>query len=217
MKYKAAIFDMDGTILDTIDDIANSVNYSLKKYGFGERTLEDILSFVGNGIHRTLEKSVPPGTADSVVDILFDCYNEHYKVNCAVNTRPFDGIKEVIEELRKAGVYTAVVSNKEDRDAKVLSDMFFGGLFDCVVGRKKNTRRKPYPDSTLDVLSHLGISTREALYIGDSEVDYETAKNASVDVALVTWGFRKESFLSAFEPNYLVKIPNEILKIMLEG
>ncbi len=216
MKYKVAIFDLDGTILDTLDDLKNSVNYALKKNSLPERSLSEIRSFVGNGIRILIEKSVPYETELKAVDSVFDDFKIHYKHHSADNTKPYDGIIETLKAIKHSGVKLAVVSNKADFAVQTLVDEYFPQLFDYSVGEKDGVRRKPYPDSVLMVLKQFNCQKGEAVYIGDSEVDVETAENVGIDCIAVTWGFRDSEILEKLNPKYIISKPNEIFRIIGE-
>ena len=192
MKYKIVVFDLDGTILNTLEDLADSTNYALSVFDMPERTIEEIRHFVGNGIRKLMERAVP-----------------HYKNHCADKTRPYDGIKELIENIRNAGVYTAVVSNKADYGVQILCKDYFPGLFDYAVGERGGIRRKPYPDSVNEVLRQFDVDRTQAVYVGDSEVDVQTAANAGMDVCMVGWGFRDEEFLKENGAEFVVHSPEE--------
>lgn len=210
MKYQVAIFDMDGTILDTIEDLADTMNYCLRKYHMPERTLDEIRSFVGNGIHNLVEKAVPSGTAESEVEAVFQCFREYYKDHCAIKTKPYEGICKVLSDLKSQGIKTAVVSNKADFAVKMLCEDYFKGLFDISVGDREGQRRKPYPDGVNLVMKFFGVTPAETVYIGDSEVDFQTAKNAGVDVIMVGWGFREEQFLRSIGVKQVIHQPEEL-------
>ncbi len=214
MKYKVAIFDMDGTILNTLEDLADAMNYCLKEHGMQERSLNEIKSFVGNGIRRLVDQAVPNGTDTGSIDEIYASFLQYYKDHCAVKTRPYDGIKEVLKKLKDEGLLTAVVSNKADYAVKKLCNEYFDGLFDCSAGDREGIRRKPYPDSVLLVMEHFKASPKEVVYIGDSEVDYQTAHNAGIDVIMVGWGFREEDYLRSIGAEKIVHKPDEILKEM---
>jgi phosphoglycolate phosphatase len=214
MKYKVAIFDMDGTILNTIEDLADTMNYCLKKYGMPERSLSEIKSFVGNGIRRLIDLAVPKDTLDKVSDDIYASFIQYYKDHCAIKTRPYDGITEVLQKLKENGVLTAVVSNKADYAVRMLCKDYFDGLFDYCIGDKEGTRRKPYPDSVISVMKHFNVSPDEVVYIGDSEVDYQTAVNAGIDLIMVSWGFREETYLQEIGADMIIRQPYEILKFM---
>lgn len=195
MKHKLAIFDMDGTILYTLVDLKNSMNYTLEKFGFLKRTLEEIRLFVGNGIRNLIVRAAPKDTSDKTINEMFEVFNGHYAVHCNDNTKSYDGITELIKRLKKNGIKTAVVSNKADYAVQTLVKKYFNGLFDYAVGEKAGVGKKPCPDSVNEVLRVLDIPKEQAVYIGDSEVDIATAKNAKMDCIAVDWGFRDRSVL----------------------
>ena len=211
MKYKIAIFDMDGTILNTLDDLADSMNHCLRARGLAERSLQEICAFLGNGIHRLVECSVPDGTDAETLEKVYQDFLIYYKDHCAIKTCPYEGIPQVLQSLRRAGVLTAVVSNKADYAVKILCEDYFDGQFDFSVGELEGRRRKPYPDSVDAVMENFRIAKKDAVYIGDSEVDFQTAQNAGVDVIMVGWGFRDEDFLKEQGAKFVIHDPAEIL------
>ncbi len=216
MRYKLAVFDMDGTILNTLEDLADSTNYALKANGLPERTIDEVRRFVGNGIRLLIERAVPTDTDKKLTDKVFDTFKEYYKTHCAVKTRPYDGIKDVLLELRKAGCLTAVVSNKADFAVQDLCKDYFDNLFDFAIGEREGIKKKPAPDSVFEVLSKLNVEKDNAVYIGDSDVDFATSVNAGMDVIMVGWGFRDEEFLREKGAKRVIKQPSEILDIILE-
>jgi phosphoglycolate phosphatase len=195
MKYPLVIFDLDGTILDTLEDLHASANAALRAFSMPERSLSEIRAFVGNGIRKLIELIVPSDTPAETIDSVQQFFSGHYKQHCSDRTRPYDGIAELICELRPLGCKTAVVSNKDDYAVRALCEMHFPGMFDVVVGSREGVRKKPAPDSVNEVLVQLGLNREEAVYIGDSEVDYETANNAGMKLLTVAWGFRDEDQL----------------------
>ncbi|MDD6069966.1 MAG: HAD family hydrolase [Clostridiales bacterium] len=212
--YKLIIFDLDGTILNTLEDLADSTNYALVMNGFSERTIEEVRTFVGNGIGKLIERAVPAGTGAEVANKVLADFTEYYGKHCADKTRPYDGIPELINVLRERGCQTAVVSNKADFAVQELCEQYFPGLFDFVVGERKGIRRKPAPDSVLEVLERLQVEKEEALYIGDSEVDVQTAENAGIRQISVEWGFRTRDVLLSCGAEHIVKTPGEILELV---
>lgn len=214
MKYKLAIFDMDGTILNTLDDLADSMNHCLRAHDLAERSLQEIRMFLGNGIRWLTECSVPDGTDAETLEKVYQSFLEYYRDHCAVKTRAYEGIPQVLQSLRRAGVLTAVVSNKADYAVKILCEDYFDGLLDFSVGEMKGRRRKPYPDSVNAVLEKFRIAKEDAVYIGDSEVDFQTAQNAGLDVIMVGWGFRDEAFLKEQGAKFVVRDPSEILDLI---
>lgn len=207
----AAIFDMDGTILNTLDDLMDSTNFALKNNGLKERSLEEIRFFVGNGIQKLIERAVPQGTSKEVFEKVFADFKSHYKIHCADKTSYYDGIPLVIQTLRKMGVKTAVVSNKADFAVQELVEVYFKGLFDVALGEKTGVSKKPSPDMVNAALSVLGVEKEAAFYIGDSDVDFETAKNSSLDFIGVSWGFRGRKFLENLGAKNIIDSPEELL------
>ena len=195
MRYRLAIFDMDGTILNTLTDIADSVNATLEGMGMPTRTLEEVCRFVGNGIHKLIERAVPPNSSPETVEKTFDAFRVYYMAHCAEKTAPYEGISEMLAHLREAGYLLAVLSNKADAPVKALAERYFTGAFDLVLGQREGVPTKPAPDGVFDVLRTLGVAAADAVYIGDSEVDVATAQNAGLDGIFVTYGFRTEQVL----------------------
>lgn len=195
MQYDAAIFDLDGTLLDTIDDLKNSINHALSVCGYPPRTRAEVLAFVGNGVPRLVELAVPPGTPADRRQAVLDAMNAHYAAHCAELTRPYPGITDVLRTLRAAGMHVAVVSNKPDYGVQELCARYFPGLLDSAVGMREGIRKKPYPDAVEAALAAFGVPPERAVYIGDSEVDVQTAKNAHTALIAVDWGFRTHAQL----------------------
>lgn len=214
MKLDTAIFDLDGTILDTLEDLRDSVNFALGENGLPARSTEEIRSFVGNGIRLLIERSVPQNTERGVVDKCFLDFKAHYKINSANKTKPYDGVPELLKTLKNDGVKLAVVSNKADFAVQALVDKYFPDTFSFVTGERDSIRRKPCPDSVLAAMEYLGSDKNNTVYIGDSEVDVETSKNSSVPCIAVTWGFRDGSALQRLNPEYMVNNPEEITEIL---
>lgn len=213
--YKLAVFDMDGTILDTLEDLKDSTNFALEKCGYPTRSYDEVRRFVGNGIRKLIERAVPEGLTVEQIDRVHEVFTEHYKVHCADKTKAYDGIKPLLEKLRANGVKTAVVSNKADYGVQELCKEYFDGLFDYAIGEREGIRRKPAPDSVNEALRVLGMSKSEAVYIGDSDVDFETAKNAELPCISVLWGFRDEEFLREKGATLFVHDPAEIYDIIM--
>lgn len=216
MKYKLAIFDLDGTILDTLDDLADSLNYALEKSGYPVRDLEEVRRFVGNGIRKLVERGVPSGTSAEAADKVYESFTEHYKVHCADKTKPYENIPELLKKLRENGVKTAVVSNKADYAVQDLCVQYFDGLFDAAAGEREGVRRKPAPDSVNIVLEKLGVNRENAVYIGDSDVDVETARNSGMDCIAADWGFRDRDILVQCGAEIIVSEPMKIAEIVLQ-
>lgn len=214
MKYSACVFDLDGTLLDTLEDLKNSVNYTLKLKGYPQRTAEEVRSFVGNGIPMLIKRAVPEGTAETDFEEALSVFKGHYAIHLNDNTAPYDGICEMLEYLKQNNIKTAVVTNKAHLAANDLIKHFFGDLITVTVGQKDGVPTKPDPASLNSAMSVLNITKDEALFIGDSDVDVLTAHNGGLKCIGVTWGFRsKESLLSA-GADFIADTPKEIIRIL---
>ncbi len=214
MDIKAAIFDLDGTLTDTLEDLCNGVNYALKVFDFPERGIDEVRSFVGNGVRRLICLSVPQGTDDETSEKCLSVFKEYYKEHSCVKTKPYDGVTELLKSLRNRAVRTAVVTNKMQSAAFDIVKLFFGDLVEVTVGQIDGVVQKPQPDGVFLALEKLGIKKENAIYIGDSEVDCLTARNAGIPCVAVTWGFRDENTLKTYNPEHIINSPDEILNII---
>lgn len=214
--YKAVIFDLDGTLLNTLDDLASSVNFALKEFSFPERTTDEVRRFIGNGVIKLMQRATPNGIDKKTFDACFEKFRAHYLAHMTDTTAPFDGIPELLEKLKENSVSTAVVSNKIHSGVVGLCKDFFGGSLTCAFGVENESERKPSPANVFKAFKELGITASEAIYVGDSEVDVQTAKNSGLDCIGVTWGFRERSELEESGAKFIVEKPEEILKIVLE-
>lgn len=214
-KYELVIFDMDGTILYTLDDICDGVNASLSKHGLPVRTKDEIRRHIGNGIRHEIESSVPEGTKESMIDAVFHDFHAWYEIHCNDRTRPYDGIVELLEDLKQAGIHCAVVSNKADYAVKALNEIYFKGLLEAGVGEKDGIARKPAPDEVDEVLRLLDMERNRAVYIGDSEVDIETAANAGMDCIGVSWGYRDRKWLQECGAEVIVDDVSQLRQLLL--
>jgi len=198
-KYDTVIFDMDGTLLDTLDDLTAAVNFVMRKYGYPEHSREAIRTFVGNGVVRLMSCAVPGGKENPLFDEIFREYKRYYESHTMVHTKPYDGVRDLIAGLLADGFRVAVVSNKQDAAVKSLSAECFPEIpFAMGEMESRGIRRKPYPDMVEETIRQLGSVKERCCYIGDSEVDVETAKNTGIDCIAVTWGFRtREELLAA--------------------
>lgn len=212
MKKNTVIFDLDGTLLDTLTDLKNSTNYAMEKLGFPARSQEEVRSFVGNGIGVLVKKAVPEGTSQEDIREAFQLLKSHYAEHCNDFTKPYDGIPELISCLQEKGIKMAIVSNKPDPAVKNLSRIFFAGRIPVAIGEMEaeGVRRKPAPDTVYRALDLLGSSNEESVYVGDSEVDIETSRNAGLDVILCSWGFRDEAFLKSIGAQTIIHHPMEL-------
>lgn len=216
MKYQLAIFDLDGTVLDTLQDLADSLNYALARQNMPLRTLDEVRSFVGNGMGLLIQRGVPAGTAPELQAEVLRCFHAYYKEHCADTTRPYDGILELLHTLRQQGILTAVASNKADYGVQELCSRYFPGCFHLTVGEREGVRKKPSPDAVLEILRTLDIPRESAVYIGDSDVDIDTAKNAGIDCISVDWGFRSREFLLAHGAGQIVSTAEALKKLLTE-
>ncbi len=215
MKYKAALFDMDGTILDTLEDMYNSVNATMRHFSLPEIGIDDTRAYVGNGAARLIERAVPDGTSPTLTVEVLEWYKRYYNDHSSIATAPYAGIPELLAALKEAGVRLAVVSNKPDRTVRELADAFFEGLFVSAVGESPAVRRKPAPDTVNAAVAAMGLEKTDCVYIGDSEVDVATAANAGLDCISVSWGFRSEAQLVEAGAQLIVATPDELSEALL--
>lgn len=215
MRYPIAVFDMDGTILYTLDDLTDALNIGLTACGYPTRTVAEVRTFVGNGKRRLIELAVPAGTSEGHIDRVEAAFTEYYTVHCVDKTRPYEGVNDLLRRLREAGVKTAVVSNKSDPEVQELVSQYFPGLFDVAVGEKPGVPKKPAPDQVDAALAALSASKSDAVYIGDSEVDYQTAVNAALPCISVTWGFRDRDLLLSVGATTFADTPEEVEHLVL--
>ena len=213
MSYQTYIFDLDGTLLDTLGDLAASVNYAMRTHGMPEHTVDEVRCFVGNGVRRLMERAVPEGTAHPVFEAAFATFRRHYMEHSLDTTRPYEGIPEMLCELKRRGKHTAVVSNKFDTATKELCRHFFADTIDVAVGEHEaeGIRKKPAPDTVLQALSQLGVGQEGTVYVGDSDVDILTARNSGLPCISVLWGFRNREFLLAHGAETFISQPSELL------
>ncbi len=190
MRYKAILWDLDGTLLDTLHDLTTAVNTALAGRGYPARTAEEVRAFVGNGARLLIARALPPEADDATVDALLQDFNAYYAAHCREATAPYEGIVPLLTRLQAQGVHAGVVSNKPHYAVVSLAKEYFGDLLELAVGSQDGVPRKPAPDAVRQAMTQLGVTAEETLYIGDSEVDVETARNTGVDGLFVTWGFR---------------------------
>jgi phosphoglycolate phosphatase len=213
-KYNAVIFDMDGTLLDTLEDIAGSVNYALGELDFPTRDISQIRKSVGNGVVRMLELSLPDGTGNPLFNDAVSLFRQHYDKNCRNKTRPYAGIPELLHNLTANNCKLEVISNKYDEAVNELNTFYFSKYITVAIGENENIRRKPAADMLLAALKSLGVTADESVYIGDSEVDIETAANAGIDCVSVTWGFRDRDCLISHGANTMIDSPEELADLL---
>ncbi|MCI6012873.1 MAG: HAD family hydrolase [Firmicutes bacterium] len=216
-EYKAAVFDLDGTLLETLEDLADSTNHALRTFGLPVRTTDEVCRFVGNGIHKLIERAVPEDSSSETVEQVYEEFKRWYAIHCNDKTSAYAGIEEMLHTLRQLGIRTAVVSNKADFAVQTLCKIYFPGLLDAAVGQRDGIRTKPAPDAVHEVLKILDISREDAVYVGDSDVDIETAANAGMDCISVTWGFRSRQFLIEHGACVLADTPRALQEYISSG
>lgn len=214
-KVSSVLFDLDGTLLDTLDDLAAAVNHALCAVGLPRRTRPEVRAFLGNGIRALMRRAVGESCSDEMAGRAFEAFRLHYLAHCMERTRPFDGVPALLGRLRAAGVATAIVSNKADEAVQLLRRRFFDGQIEVAVGESATVRRKPSPDAIFRALELVGCPPAEAVYVGDSEVDLEAARNAGIPCVTVLWGFRDEPFLRQAGATRLVRTPAELARLLL--
>ena len=213
--YQAAIFDLDGTLLDTLDDLTDACNHAMKAFSFAEHTREEVCDFVGNGVGLLIRRALPVGTEEDTIQAVLEEFKRFYAAHNQVKTCPYPGIPEMLEKLCQSGIRCGLVSNKNDPNVKALAQAYFNTMITEVVGEREGIRKKPAPDSVLTILKHWGIPPEKAVYIGDSDVDVETARNVGCDCAAVCWGFRSRESLLAAGAIHLFETPEELTLFLL--
>ena len=221
--YQTAVFDLDGTLLDTLEDLYRATNQALERHGLPTRTRDEVRMFVGNGVETLIRRAVPAQTEEAVIQAVLADFKGIYAEICRDNTAPYPGILKMLTDLRSAGVRTAVVSNKFDAATKQLCAKYFGDLVEVAIGERAGVRKKPAPDTVFEALKELGVTAESrgegrakgAVYIGDSDVDIQTAKNCGMDCISVTWGLRDEGFLVENGATTLVRNPEDLLGVII--
>lgn len=207
--YKAIIFDMDGTVLDTLDELTTSLNHIFQLHHIPPKTAQEVRCCLGYGYEGLIERAASAASA-AQKSILTEEFKSYYSNHCQGNTHPYTGILEVLSTLRKSGYHTAIVSNKGQAAVSSLHEEFFKDLVDFSMGESPAYKKKPAPDMVWEALKRLGCAKENAVYVGDSEVDKQTADNAGLTSVLVSWGFRNRDFLERLHPDYLVDSRNEL-------
>ena len=211
MKYRLIIFDLDGTLLNTIGDLTDSVNFSMRSLHFPEHTEAEVLSFVGNGNRVLMERCLPAGTPEDTINLALGKFHEYYSRHYADKTYAYKGIPELLADLKTAGYLLVVVSNKADYAVQDICRKYFDGIFDFVIGDREGIRRKPASDPVELARETLGVPKAQTVYIGDSEVDIETASNSGIPCLSVDWGFRSHEILVASGAKVIITSPNDVL------
>lgn len=208
--YKTYIFDLDGTLLDTLNDLHASCNYALRTHGMPERSLEEVRQFVGNGVKKLMERAIPNGLENPLFEDTLQTFRQHYLLHNLDTTLPYPGIMEMLQQLKAQGKRIAVVSNKFYAATQDLCKHFFGDTIQVAIGEREDIKKKPAPDTVLEALRQLQVTRQDAVYVGDSEVDVETARNSGIPCISVLWGFRSKSFLLSHGATMFIETPNEL-------
>ena len=213
MKYSTYIFDLDGTLLDTLGDLAASVNYALRTHAMPEHTIDDVRLFVGNGVRKLMERAIPDGGSNPDFEATFATFRQYYMAHSLDTTKPYDGIPETLEALKAKGCHLAVVSNKMMAATQELCRHFFPDTIEVAIGENEaeGIRKKPAPDTVIAALRQLGVGQEGAVYVGDSDVDIESARNSGLPCISVLWGFRDRDFLLQHGAKTLISAPSELL------
>ncbi len=212
MKYETLIFDMDGTLLNTLDDLWASVNYALDKCNYPLRTIDEVRRFVGNGIRLLMERAVPDGITEADFEKAFDLFKSHYSVNNRNKTAPYDGVVELLREAKSRGYKLAIVSNKIDSAVKELREEFFDDVVEVAIGECEGFKNKPEADLVYKAIAELGADRDKCIYIGDTDVDMQTAKNSGMECISVSWGFRVRDELKGYGAKMIADTPMDVLK-----
>ncbi len=210
-KYNALVFDLDGTLLDTLEDITDAVNHAMKKFCYPVHSAAEVRSFVGNGIKKLIERSLPQGAGTPGFDSIFNEFKQFYTANCRIKTCPYPGIMELLERLYSDGYKIAINSNKNQAAVTELDNIYFAKYISVAIGENGHMPKKPAPDSVLLALEQLGgCPVNQALYIGDSDVDIETARNAGIKCISASWGFKDREVLEKLNPGAIIDTPAEL-------
>lgn len=213
-KIDTVIFDMDGTVLNTLEDLTDAVNHVFSQFDLPPRTIDEYRKFFGNGIGYAMRCAAPEGTPDELIDKMIPVFREYYDKHCLDKTKPYDGILELMKSLKAKGYKMAIVSNKIDSAVKELNDRFFSDYVSVAIGEKAKVRRKPAPDTVIAALKELRSERSEAVYIGDSEVDLKTAQNSGLPCIAVLWGFRDRDHLTENGAVLFAEKPADVLSVL---
>ncbi|KGF24075.1 HAD family hydrolase [Prevotella bivia DNF00188] len=210
-EYDTYIFDLDGTLLSTLEDLAASTNYALRKNGMPEHSIDEIRMFVGNGVKKLMQRAIPNGENNPKFEQTYALFRQHYLDHNLDTTHPYEGIPELLAELKRRGKHLAIVSNKFYTATQELARHFFPDTIEVAIGERETIKKKPAPDTVIEALKQLGVTAERAVYIGDSDVDIMTAKNCNLPCISVLWGFRDKNFLIEHGGTTFVHHPKEIL------
>lgn len=210
-EFETYVFDLDGTLLETLKDLAASTNYALRTHNMPEHSIEDVRMFVGNGVKKLMERAIPNGIDNPQFEDVYATFRQHYLEHNLDTTKPYEGIPELLAELKARGKKLAIVSNKFYAATQELARHFFPDTIEVAIGERENIKKKPAPDTVIEALRQLGASKETAVYIGDSDVDIMTAKNCNMPCVSVLWGFRDKEFLMEHGATFFVKKPCQLL------
>ena len=213
-RYDTVVFDLDGTLLNTLDDLADAVNYVMRMNHYPERTVDEVRRFVGNGIRRLMELATPESVTGDAFESVFEEFKNYYTEHCQIKTCAYEGIMSLLERLYALGYEMAIVSNKNHAAVCELNEIYFKKYIKVAIGQQDGIQKKPAPDTVLQALKELGKEKDTAIYVGDSEVDFLTAQNTGMDCALVTWGFRTREELSEFTPTAWADHPEQLFEVL---
>ena len=216
MKYKLVIFDLDGTVLETLGDLANAVNAAMEMHSFPTHSIEKVRTMIGNGVANLIMRATPEGTSEEKRAQVLADFKAYYRDHVNDVTRPYDGILDLLKALKAAGVKVGINSNKYDAALQNLCHIHFEGLYDYAVGESEATPKKPDPTAAKRIMKAIGVSPEETIYIGDSNVDLNTAANAGIDSAWVSWGFRKLSEMEGCEITRSFDTAGELQAFLLD-
>lgn len=210
-EFETYVFDLDGTLLETLKDLAASTNFALRQYDMPEHSIEDLRMFVGNGVKKLMERAIPNGLDNPKFEEVYATFRQHYLNHNLDTTKPYDGIPELLRELKGRGKKLAIVSNKFYAATQDLARHFFPDTIEVAIGERENIKKKPAPDTVVEALRQLGVSKEGAVYIGDSDVDIMTARNSGLPCASVLWGFRDKEFLLEHGATFFADKPDDLL------
>ncbi len=210
-EFETYVFDLDGTLLETLKDLAASTNYALRTHNMPEHSIEDVRMFVGNGVKKLMERAIPNGIKNPQFEDVYATFRQHYLEHNLDTTKPYEGIPELLAELKARGKKLAIVSNKFYAATQELARHFFPDTIEVAIGERENIKKKPAPDTVIEALRQLGASRETAVYIGDSDVDIMTAKNCDMPCVSVLWGFRDKEFLMEHGATFFVEKPCQLL------
>lgn len=213
-QYDTVIFDLDGTLLDTLEDLKEAVNYALSACHMPERSLEEVRRFVGNGIRKLMQRAVVDGEDNPQFEQAFAEFQSYYKLHCNDNTKPYPGVIELLAKLKEKGYHLAIVSNKADFAVKELQEIYFKGAVEAAIGEREGVARKPAKDTVVQALHEMGVPAEGAIYVGDSDVDIMTAANAGIPCISVTWGFRDREFLKEHGATQFADNTEELIRLI---